>query len=131
MGDYLKVQYHLVGTSNNAKNPFTVIGEVDREQIFHVGLYQDTTDQHGGPRRSGHYQSLEHIPGLAVPCCKIQAEMVTVSVPIERDVTIDVQKTLEAEAIERIKLEEEILKMFKTDENMIKVHLNEFLRLRM
>ena len=57
--------------------------------------------------------------------------MVTVSVPIERDVTIDVQKTLEAEAIERIKLEEQILKMFKTDENMIKVHLNEFLRLRM
>ena len=56
--------------------------------------------------------------------------MVTVSVPIERDVTIDVQKTLEAEAIERIKLEEQILKMFKTDENMIKLALKRILEIK-
>ena len=68
-GDYLGVNYHLVGTSNNAKNPFTVIGEDQSRTVFHVGLYQDTTDQNVYPRRCGHYQRLEIIPGKSVPCC--------------------------------------------------------------
>ena len=125
--DYLGVKYHLVGTSNNAQNPFTVLGNEDHQKVFHVGLYQDTTDQFGLGGRSGHYQSLEPVPGMAVPCCKVDAELVTVSVSIERDVTIAIQERVEAEAIEKIKVEENILKMFKKDKDMVHLSLKRIL----
>ena len=73
-----------------SKNPFTVIGEDQSRTVFHVGLYQDTTDQTVYPRRSGHYQSLEIIPGKSVPCCRIESELVSMSVPITSEVEIDI-----------------------------------------
>ena len=120
--DYLDVKYHLIGTSNNSKNPFTVLGQEDRDIVFHVGLYQDTTDV-SDQGRSGHYQSLEPVPGLAVPCCNILPELVTVSVPIDRDVTIDIQETLRQEVKEKIEIEENILRMFKNDKEMVTLSL--------
>ena len=92
--DYLGVKYHLVGTSNNAQNPFTVLGNEDHQQVFHVGLFQDTTDQF---------------------------------MPIESDVTIAIQERVEAEAIDKIKVEENILKMFKNDKDMVKLSLKRIL----
>ena len=124
-GDYLDVKYHLVGTSNNAQNPFTKLGEDERTMVFHVGLYQDTTDSNDGPRQAGHYQSLEIVPGKAVPCCNI----VTVNVPIEHDITIDVQEILRNAAKEKIKTEENILNVFKNDIQMVKLSLKRILNI--
>ena len=76
-----------------------------------MGLYQDTTDV-SDQGRNEHYQSLEPVPGLAVPCCNILPELVTVTVPIDRDVTIDIQETLRHEVKEKIEIEENILRMF-------------------
>jgi hypothetical protein len=59
--EYLNVIYHIVGTSNNAKDPVTVI------------YFQDTMDGIGEKRQAGHYQSLEPIPNKAVPCCDIRS----------------------------------------------------------
>ena len=90
-------------------------------------LFQDTTDQLGLGGRSGHYQSLEPVPGMAVPCCNIAPGFATVSVPIERDVTIAIQERFEAKAMEKIKVEENILKMFKNDKDMVKLSLQRIL----
>ena len=43
--EVLGVVIHLVGTSNDDKNPVTTIGEVTEEKkVFHIGYYQDTSD---------------------------------------------------------------------------------------
>ena len=66
--DYLDVVCHIVGTSNNAQDPITRIGEKEgRNVVFHVGYIQDTTDQYGDDARGGHYQSLEPIPMKNIP----------------------------------------------------------------
>ena len=122
-GDYLDVRYHLIGTSNNAQNPFTILGDEEKTNVFHVGLFQDTTDVNEGPRQAGHYQSLEIVPGQAVPCCNI----VTVSVPIDNDVSIDVQEVLRNEAKKKIQTEENILKTFKNEKEMVKLSLKRIL----
>ena len=72
--DYLGVNYHIVGTSNNERNPVSKYGRFDEERpIFHIGYYQDTTDHHdeAASTRAGHYQSLEAIPGHSLPCCGV------------------------------------------------------------
>ena len=127
-GDYLDVKYHLIGTSNNAQNPFTILGDENRTQVFHVGLFQDTTDIHDGPRTAGHYQSLEMVPDKAVPCCNI----IAVNTPLEIDVTIhntDVQEFLRKEAKDKIELEENILKVFKHDKEMVQLSLKRILHI--
>jgi hypothetical protein len=79
--DYLDVIFHIVGTSNNDKDPFTTIGNKEgRNVVFHLGYYQDQSDEGG---RAGHYQSLELIPMKAVPCCTIPAAIDTVNDSIE------------------------------------------------
>ena len=128
--DYLGVQYHIAGTSNNAQNPVTKLGNETYERVFHIGLYQDTTDQLGLSGRSGHYQSLEPVPGKAVPCCGVDAGQVTVSIPIDRDVTIDLQNTIEEEAIEKVRVEENILKLFKDNKDMVKLSLKRVLEIK-
>ena len=71
--DILNVVIHLVGTSNDGKNPVTVIGSNEnRKKTFHIGYYQDTTDTE--PResptyRSGHYQSLVPDHSQSLPRC--------------------------------------------------------------
>ena len=127
-GDYLDVKYHLIGTSNNAQNPFTILGEENGTHVFHVGLFQDTTDVHDGPRTAGHYQSLEMVPDEAVPCCNI----IAVNTPLEIDVTIqntDVQEFLRKEAKEKIEMEENILKVFKHDKEMVLLSLKRVLHI--
>ena len=131
-GDYLDVKYHLIGTSNNAQNPFTTLGEESRTRVFHVGLFQDTTDIDDGPRQAGHYQSLEMVPDKAVPCCNIIA--VSTPVPVDIDVTIDVQESgvqdfLRNEAKKKIEMEENILKAFKNDKEMVKLSLQRVLKI--
>ena len=42
--DYLGVNYHIVGTSNNERNPVSKYGRfIENRHIFHIGFYQDTT----------------------------------------------------------------------------------------
>ena len=67
--DYLAVVFHIVGTSNNAQDPITKIGEKEgRNVVFYVVYIQDTNDQYGDNAREGHYQSLEPIPMKNIPC---------------------------------------------------------------
>ena len=97
----------FVVKDNSLKLP--ILGDEEKTNVFHVGLFQDTTDVNEGPRQAGHYQSLEIVPGQAVPCCNI----VTVNVSIDHDVTIDVQEGLRNEAKKKVQTEENILKSFK------------------
>ena len=54
-----------MGTSNNKKDPVTVIGHIEsRKVVFHIGNYQDTSDPGGVGARAGHYQSLEPVPQI-------------------------------------------------------------------
>lgn len=111
--DYLDVVFHIVGTSNNDKDPFTTIGNKEgRKVIFHLGYYQDQSDEGG---RAGHYQSLEPIPSKAVPCCKIPAAIDTFNVS-------EVSQNADDE-IELLKSEEKILKSFANDVKMVKLSL--------
>ena len=55
---------------------------------------------------------------LIEPCCNIEPTLVTVTVPIDGNVTMDVQ-----EALEKIMTEEQILMIFKTDEIIVKISL--------
>ena len=112
--DYLDVIFHIVGTSNNDKDPFTTIGNKEgRNVVFHLGYYQDQSDEGG---RAGHYQSLEPIPKKAVPCCKIPAAIDTVNDYIE-------VRENDEDKVEMLKGEEKILKSFANDGNMVKLSL--------
>ena len=112
--DYLKVMYHLVGTSNTTKAPVTKLCDEEKSRtVFHVGYYQDTTDRNDRPLRAGHYQSLEVVPGVDVPCCSIVAE-----VP-EMDNDLD-----------GVKCEEKILGAFIEDRNMVKMSLQRLMNLK-
>ena len=112
--DYLDVIFHIVGTSNNDKDPFTTIGNKEgRNVVFHLGYYQDQSDEGG---RAGHYQSLEPIPMKAVPCCKIPAAIDTVNDSIE-------VRENDEDKVEILKSEEKILKSFANDGNMVKLSL--------
>ena len=48
--------------------------------------------------------------------------IVTVSVSIDHDVTIDVQEGLRNEAKKKVQTEENILKTFKNEKEMVKCH---------
>ena len=68
--DYLKIKYHLVGTSNNRISPVTMIGREENQTVFHIGYTQDTTDQPGAYKRGGHYQGLRTKDEANGECCK-------------------------------------------------------------
>ena len=84
--DYLGLNYHIAGTSNNEKNPVSKFGRLDEDRpVFHIGYYQDTTDDPNnevGSTRAGHYQSLEAVPGHPPPCCGVPAVDVNQSPPL-------------------------------------------------
>ena len=123
--EYLNVTYHIVGTSNNEKDPVTVIGNKDGDSnvVFHLGYYQDDTDQ--GGHQAGHYQSLEPVPGKAVPCCKIASTTSTSN----REEETENQSREEAN-VELLKSEEKILKSFPNDKNMVKLSLKRLVGLK-
>ena len=109
--DYLNVAYHIAGTSNNSQTPVTKLcDECPNRRVFHVGYYQDTTDRDDGPRKSGHYQSLEIIPDAAVPCCGI-----TELAPQLQCEQVD----LNSEATEKLRSEEKILTIFPGDAGIV------------
>ena len=108
--DYLGVNYHIVGTSNTEKVPVTKLhDDCPNRKILHVGYYQDTTDQDGGPKKLGHYQSLEIVQNVDVPCCSIVVELEAEKV---RD-----------ELVEKIQSEEMVLKTFLSDRTMVRLSL--------
>ena len=68
--DYLGVHYHIAGDNNCAKNsdnPILVVEGKSKEGQ----AKEDNTVMHIGHYHEKHFQSLEVIPGKAVPCCKI------------------------------------------------------------
>ena len=109
--DYLAVVFHIVGTSNNAQDPITRIGEKEgRNVVFHVGYIQDTTDQYGDNARGRHYQNLEPIP-----CCGIIAIL---SEPATDEAFHD-----DNDNVTYLKSEEKILKSFLNDKDIVKLSL--------
>ena len=111
--DYLNVSYHIAGTSNNSQSPVTKLcDECPNRRVFHVGYYQDTTDRDDVPKKAGHYQSLEIIPDMAVPCCGI-AEPATQPQSVQVD-TI-------SEPVEKLRSEEKILSIFSDDAGIVKM----------
>ena len=114
--DYLDAVIHIVGTSNNEKDPVTVIGKKEgRNVVFHCGYYQDTTDAGGHGARAGHYQSLEPIPGHEIPCCQIKAT--------PENTTREVDDTIENNIVEMLQNEEKILSSFPGDKSLVKQSL--------
>ena len=104
----------MVGTSNTTKSPVTKLCDEEKSRtVFHVGYYQDTTDRNDRPLRAGHYQSLEVVPGVDVPCCSIVAEVT------EMDNDLD-----------GVKSEEKILGAFIEDRNMVKMSLQRLMNLK-
>ena len=108
--DYLGVNYHIVGTSNTEKVPVTKLhDDCPNRKVVHVGYYQDTTDQDEGPKKLGHYQSLEIVKNVDVPCCSIVAEK---AVENNRD-----------DLVEKIQSEEMVLKTFLSNRTMVRLSL--------
>ena len=64
-----------MGTSNNKKDPVTVIGHIEsRKVVFHIGYYQDTSDQGGVGARAGHWalpKPRTCPTDKEVPCCQV------------------------------------------------------------
>ena len=125
-GEYLNVKYHIVGTSNNAKDPVTILDYAENSDVvMHLGYYQDNTDGVGEKRQAGHYQSLEPIPNKAIPCCKIG--------PSRDDAVHGVANddndggAVFGESVvrndEMILTEEKILKTFSDDHKMVELSL--------
>ena len=119
--DYLNVVYHLVGTSNNAQNPVTVIGEGQDRKIFHMGYYQDNTDRNvstNSLHKAGHYQSLEIIPDTNVPCCHLS---------VLHNVS---RAAIQSSVVEGIKAEEKILNVLGDDERIVESCLKRLLDIK-
>ena len=111
-----------MGTSNNSQDPVTKVGcSSDFLTVFHIGYYQDTTDDPTGGR-PGHFQSLEIVPSQAVPCCNLVA--VTGG-----EVLGDVEFSDSLITIEKILKEEDILKA--NDERLVKLSLERLLSLKL
>ena len=127
--DYLGVTYHIAGDNNcnkNTENPILVVEGNKKEQniesnvVFHIGYYQDK-----------HFQSLEAIPGKAVPCCKIE-EVVeevgeeVVEVGQEKEVDVDMEEILDTRDSEietLLKNKEFVLKNNLEDEKTVELSL--------
>ena len=116
--DYLAVTYHIAGDDNcskNSDNPVLVVeGEKDGRNkddnaIFHVEYYQDK-----------HFQSLEQIPGKAVPCCKIEEEVEVLPEEGNED-TVDSQE--EDDTVKRLRNEQEYLMKHILNEKLVEESL--------
>ena len=121
--DYLNVVFHIVGTSNNHQNPVTVIGEGEGRKVFHIGYFQDNSDvvsSSSSRFRVGHYQSLEIVPGAAVPCCGISKPSAEPRVG-----------TKDSSVVDRIKAEEKILEILHDDGHIVGSSLKRLLELNM
>ena len=83
---------------------------------FEIGYFQDTTDGVGAASsKAGHYQSLEPVPGVAIPCCGIQP-FIRESPPL---ITVH-QPTPEREnVVGLIKNEETILKVLTNQKSIV------------
>ena len=118
--DYLGVNYHIVGTSNNERNPVSKYGRFNENRpIFHIGYYQDTTDHpyEAGSTRAGHYQSLEPIPGHPLSCC---GGHVQDPIPQSPPLLVIQQPTPEREnVVSKIINEETILKVLVTQKSIV------------
>ena len=125
-GEYLNVKYHIVGTSNNAKDPVTILDYAENSDVvMHFGYYQDNTDGVGEKRQAGHYQSLEPIPNKAIPCCKIDqtGDDQAVNGVDDNDVGAAIDESV-VRNDEMISTEEKILKTFSDDHQMVELSLN-------
>ena len=100
-----------MGTSNTEKVPVTKLhDDCPSRKVLHVGYYQDTTDQDEGPKKLGHYQSLEIVQNVDVPCCSIVAEKEVEQI---RD-----------DLVEKLNSEEMVLKTFLSDRTMVRLSLD-------
>ena len=79
-------------------------------KVLHVGYYQDTTDQDEGPKKLGHYQSLEIVQNVDVPCCSIVAEK-------------EVEQ-ISDDLVEKLNSDEMVLKIFLSDGTMVRLSLD-------
>ena len=96
-----------MGTSNTEKVPVTKLhDDCPSRKVLHVGYYQDTTDQDEGPKKLGHYQSLEIVQNVDVPCCSIVAEKEVEQI---RD-----------DLVEKLNSEEMVLKTFLSDRKILR-----------
>ena len=126
--EVLGVTIHIVGTSNNAENPVTVMG--DGEKTIHVGYYQDNSDivPLGSPGyRAGHYQSLEAVGGKTPKCCKSSEASSPASLSCSA-VSLDVEDA--SSIVQSIKNEEYILKVLKNDGAIVKACLERLWKLK-
>ena len=118
--DYLKVNYHIVGTSNTEEAPVSKFGRFDEERpVFHIGYYQDTTDDiKSVSRRAGHYQSLDIVPNKALSCCGVSSP-------------ITISHVVESESIARkIHSEELILKALATNNVVVNQSLQRLIEIK-
>ena len=95
-----------MGTSNNKKDPVTVIGHKEsRKVVFHIGYYQDTSDPGGIGARAGHYQSLEPCStDKEVLCCQV---------------TVLDHNPAEVDTLEMLRNEEKMLSIFSKDKSLV------------
>ena len=110
--DYLNVIYHIVGTSNNKKDPVTVIGHKEsRKVVFHIGYYQDTSDQGGVGARAGHWalpKPRTCPTDKEVPCCQV---------------TVLDHNPADVDTLEMLRNEGKIVSIFPNDKSMVKQSL--------
>ena len=126
--DYLKVNYHLVGTSNTEQAPVSKIGREDEERVvFHIGYHQDTTDnpECSNPK-AGHYQSLEKVLGRAVSCCGIAAP----TPPSPPLITITSATPNLMDIVTKIQNEEKILQLLSKEASIVGPSLQRLLDLK-
>ena len=131
--EVLDVVIHIVGTSNNAENPVTVIGNPSDDKIvFHIGYYQDTTDIAApGTRafKAGHYQSLEASDGRTPKCC----ESLGSTNPSSSITCLDSSPAPPVDSHElsgKIINEEKILSLLKTDAQIVESCLDRLKHLK-
>ena len=126
-GEYLNVKYHIVGTSNNVKDPVTILDYAENSDVvMHLGYYQDNTDGIGEKRQAGHYQSLEPILNKAIPCCKIGPNGDDEAVHGVSNDDNDGGAVFGESVVrndEMILTEEKILKTFSDDHKMVELSL--------
>ena len=122
--EVLGLKIHLVGTSNDQKNPVTPIGDASDDQtVFHIGYYQDTTDvRRPGTQgyKAGHYQSLEAIEGEIPRCCSSDTVTASVLVP-----SLNISAApLVNDVLEKVKHQEKILFLVYNDAEAVSVCLD-------
>jgi hypothetical protein len=121
-GDYLGVNYHIVGTSNTEQTPVSKIGREDEDRpVFHVGYHQDTTDNPDTSNpQAGHYQSLEKVPGRSVECCGISTPPPSPATPTSPPlITITTASPNMMDVVVKIQNEESILNVLAKNKTVV------------